>query len=147
MQTVIPDSIEALWLMVATQFQVTQPEVDVLDGPSIEDFGRDVVAIGIAMDEAEQDSSFDVAGLETDRETFDMVCMVRSWTGDPELSERRRRAFQLFEEITAIIKSDPKLKGTVARARVSNVAYMPARLPEGALATVTFRVRIDAFTR
>lgn len=144
--TCIPTSTVALYNMVRSVMSTTQPDVDVLLGPSIDDIGQDVVAIGIAADDASLDSSLDIAGLRTDRETFDLVNMVRSWNGDPELEGRMSRAFELFEEVAALITADPMLNGTVARARISNISYLPSRLPEGAVATVTFRVRIDAFT-
>jgi len=92
------------------------------------------------------ESSFEYAGLETDRETFDLVCLVRSWTGDPELGPRRARAFAIFRSIADLIKADPRLGGTCARARIAGISYTPARLPEGAIASLTFRVRIEAFT-
>jgi hypothetical protein len=53
----------------------------------------------------------------------------------------------MYERMANIIVGNPTLDQTVAMARISGVSYFPARLPEGAVASVTFRVRIDAFTR
>lgn len=144
--TVIDTAIEALFELVSIKFLGHHPEVDVLDGPSIDDIGQDVVAIGISAEDLSMDSSFEIAGLCTDRETFDLVCLVRSWTGDADLSARRARCFELFRSIAELIKSDPRLGNTVARARIAGISYNPARLPEGAVASLTFRVRIEAFT-
>lgn len=141
-----PAAINNLFRIVRVQFNVTQPLVDVLDGPSTEDIGQDIVGIGIAADDASMDSDLTTAGLYTDLETFDVVNMVRSWNGDNDLQGRRARAFELFQEVATIIKSNPTLDGAVTRARINSVSYTPARLPEGAVATVTFRVRIEAFT-
>lgn len=146
-RTCIPAATMALYNIVESVFRNTHPDVDVLFGPSIDDIGQDIVAIGIAADDASMDSSLEIAGLQTDRETFDLVNMVRSWNGDPELEGRVTRAFELFEEVAALITADPRLNKTVARARITNISYLPSRLPEGAVATVTFRVRIEAFTR
>lgn len=146
MSTRIPEAVTKLYELVQSRLANTQPLVDVLDGPSTEDIGQDVVAIGIAADDASMDSDVETAGLYAEMETFDLVNMVRSWTGDNDLQGRRARAFELFREVADIIKLNPKLDGVVARARITSISYMPARLPEGAVATVTFRVRIEAFT-
>lgn len=144
--TCIDTSIQALHGLVTTKFEAEEPDVDVLDGPSIDDIGQDVVAIGISAEDLTSDSSLETAGLGTDRETFDLVCLVRSWNGDSALEPRRARAFQIFRSIADLIKLDPRLGNAVARARIVGISYNPARLPEGAVASLTFRVRIEAFT-
>lgn len=142
----MPSAVDALYDLVDAQMRVFDEDVQVLDGPSLDDIGRDIVAIGVSMDDNSTDADLQAAGLETRQETYDLVNMVRSWTGDNDLSARRARAFELFEEVAKVIKANPRLNGTVAYARISSVSYLPSRLPEGAVATVTFRVRVDAFT-
>lgn len=145
--TIIDAAIDKLYELVSTRFAITQPDVDVLDGPSIDDVGQDVVAIGISADENSMDSDLQIADLGGgNMETFDLVNMVRSWTGDDDLPQRRARALELMREVAEIIRDNPRLDRTVARARVRAISYQPTRLPEGAVATVTFRVRIEAFT-
>lgn len=146
MFSVMDAALSALYDLVFNDLAHSQPDAEVLDGPSIDDVGQDVVAIGLAAEHSNVDGSFDIAGLTTEMETFDLECLVRSWTGDDDLSARRARAFELFEEVARIIKRDPSLGGAVTRARISGVSYNPARIPEGAIASVTFRVRIEAFT-
>lgn len=144
--TVIPEVITKMIELVGGHFAHADPLVDVLDGPSVDDVGQDVVAIGISVDDNSLDSNFQTAGLRAEQETFDLVCMTRSWNGDADLAPRRERAFELYRAIAEIISSNPRLDRTVARARIMGVSYAPTRLPEGAIATVTFRVRIEAFT-
>ncbi len=145
-QTCIDVALDTFYNLVKVKFLGAHPDVDVLDGPSIDDIGQDVVAIGISAEDLSMDSSFETAGLRTDRETFDLVCLVRSWNGDADLAPRRARAFELFRSIGEIVKTNPRLDNTVARARIAGISYTPARLPEGAVASLTFRVRIEAFT-
>lgn len=146
MRSVIHDAMSALYELVNTTFKRTQPDCEVLDGPSTDDVGQDVVAIGITAEDSTIDGNVDIAGLYVEMETFELECLVRSWTGDSDLSARRARAFELFEEVATIIQGNPTLGDAVARARISGVRYHPARLPEGAVAAVTFKVRIEAFT-
>lgn len=142
----IASAIDSLISLVDSEVRATDPDVDVLDGPDVDDVGRDVIAIGISGEDFNTDADVIHAGLGTHRETYDLICMVRSWSGDSELAPRRLRAFQLFHIVSRVVRSNPQLNGTVAHARISSVTYAPARLPEGAVASVTFRVRIDAFT-
>lgn len=146
MRSAIDAAMTALYDLVSTTFAHTQPDCEVLDGPSTDDIGQDVVAIGITAEDSTTDGQVDFAGLRAEMETFDLECLVRSWTGDGDLTVRRARAFELFEEVAAIIKGNTTLDGAVTRARISTINYNPARLPEGAVATVTFKVRIEAFT-
>lgn len=138
--------MEELYLMVSSHFSAAFPEVDVLDGPSIDDIGLDVVAIGISADDMSIESAQELAGLDSQRETYDLICLVRSWNGDPEMAARRSRAFELFRAIAELIKRDPRLRGACTYARIAGISYAPARLPEGAVASLTFRVRVEAFT-
>lgn len=142
----IPAAVDALYDLVDAQMRVFDEDVQVLDGPSTDDIGRDIVAVGISVDDNSMDADLEPAGLATYRESFDLTNMVRSWTGDNDLQARRLRAFELYEEVAKVVKANPRLNDTVAWARIATVSYLPSRLPEGALATVTFRVRIDAFT-
>lgn len=141
----INTSLAALFAVTTRAF-VLQPDVQVMDGPSDDDVGMDVVAIGLTAETDVTDAVENIAGLETYLEVFDLLCLVRSWTGDDDLAARRTRAFALLDVVVAAVAADPTLDGTVTRARVSNVSYHPARIPSGAVASVTFRVRIEAFT-
>ncbi len=133
--------------LITGVFAVEDPDTEVFDGPSVDDVGQDVVAVGLTASDATTEAEVQRAGLVTDRETYEIECLVRSWTGDDDLSARRAKAFEMYERVAKIIVGNSTLDGVVAQARISGVSYFPARLPEGAVASVTFRVRIDAFTR
>lgn len=147
MYTTLDVAVLKLVELITGLFSVEDPDVEVLDGPSVDDVGQDVIAIGLTASDATTDAEVQIAGLLTDRETYEIECLVRSWTGDDDLPARRAKAFEMYERVAKIIVGNPTLDRTVARARISGVSYFPARLPEGAVASVTFRVRIDAFTR
>lgn len=140
-------AISKLYQLVSTTLAITQPDVQVLDGPDIVDVGQDVIAVGITADDSIVSADYPTAGLVVQAETYDLECLVRSWNGDPDLAARRARAVQLFEEVARLVKGNPTLDQTVARARIVRADYHPLRLPEGAVATLSFRVRIEAFTR
>lgn len=144
--TVVDVAMVALYNLVSSQMALIEPDVLVLDGPSVDDVGQDVIAIGLTAEQAVTDAAEEVRGLYVQQETFDLECLVRSWTGDDDLPARRTRAFGLLRGVAAIIRGHSDLGGSVTRARLSGVSYHPARLPEGAVASVTFKVRIEAFT-
>lgn len=146
MHTTLDAAVLKLVELITGVFSIEDPDAEVFDGPSVDDVGQDVVAIGLTASDATTDAEVQIAGLMTDRETYEIECLVRSWTGDEDLSARRARAFGMYERVAKIIVGNPTLDNTVAMARISGVSYFPARLPEGAVASVTFRVRIDAFT-
>jgi hypothetical protein len=147
MYTTLDAAVLKLVELCTGVFSIEDPDVEVLDGPSVDDVGQDVLAIGLTASDSTTDAEIQIAGLMTDRETYEIECLVRSWTGDDDLPSRRARAIGMYERVAAIIVGNPTLDKTVAKARISGVSYFPARLPEGAVASVTFRVRIDAFTR
>lgn len=140
-------ALSKLYNLIFTTLAITQPDCEVLDGPSVDYVAQDVIAVGITADDSMVTADYLTAGLASVAETYDLECLVRSWNGDPDLAGRRARAVQLFEEVTKILKGNPTLDGVVSRARITQAQYHPIRLPEGAVATLSFRVRIEAFTR
>lgn len=144
--TVIDTALTALVQILTTNMANIDPDVQVLDGPSIDDVGRDVIAIGMTAESTSTDATERIAGLAVVHETFDVECLVRSWNGDHDLSSRRHRAFQILDEVMGIVHDDNTLGGAVTRARLARTDYHPSRIPEGAVASVTFRIRIEAFT-
>lgn len=138
--------ISAFVQILTDHFATTDPQVQVLDGPTVDDIGQNIVAVGITGEDFHVESNLLNAGLMTNQETFELWSMVRSWTGDEDMALRRARAFGIFDVISDLVKEYPDLNGTVARAQIDRVDYLPSRLPEGAVASVNFRLRIDAFT-
>lgn len=119
--------------------------VQVVDGPPLAYVQADVVALGITTEDNTVDSSVDGAGLRARREQVDVVNLIRSWSGDPNLAARRNRAFELLDAVDAELRADPTVGGSCARARLAGHTYSAARDEKGTGCFVEFRVRVDAF--
>lgn len=141
--TTIPAALDALVGLVGR----TQPDVLVSDGPWLARPDRpDVIAVGWTPTEGEAVEMVDVdAGLETSRETYDIICLASSWSGDTAMGARRARVDGMVEQVRARLVADPTLGGAVARARLATVSLGQYQTASGAEAAVEFTVRVDAF--
>lgn len=139
----VPAALDAL---VATAVAV-MPGVRVEDGPWINrPEAPDVIAIGWTPDEGEA-VEFDEqpAGLDASQESYDVVCLASSWSGDLSMSARRARVDALVETLRGELRRDPTLGGVVARAVLTTLALNQYQTGQGCEATEMFTVHIDAF--
>lgn len=127
------------------------PGVQVLDGQPTTDTEPDVLAIGFTGSPGEPvvEATEERAQLAAspDRERYDVTGLASSWIGDDDAKKARDRAFELLETFAAEIRRDSTLGGLVLSARLAVIAFAPEQTSQGAVATVRFSVRIDAFTR
>lgn len=119
--------------------------VQVLDGQPVVETEPDVIAVGFSPERVAVEGTDAVAGLNTEREAFDVVGLASSWRGDPDIKVVRDRAFALLSAITSTLKANPRLDGTCALARVSVLAYAQEQTDKGPVATVEFQVHVEAF--
>ncbi|MEV7908513.1 hypothetical protein [Streptomyces anulatus] len=127
------------------------PGVQVLDGQPTTDTEPDVIAIGFtgAPGEPVVEATEERAQLAAspDRERYDVTCLASAWIGDDDARKARDRAFELLETFRAELQRDSTLGGLVLSARLAVISFAPEQTSQGAVATIRFAVRIDAFAR
>lgn len=146
MASTIPAVLDAL---VAIARLALPTNVQVLDGQPTVDTEPDVVAIGFTGNQGEPvvEAVEDRAQLGSgpDRERYDVLCLASSWRGDDDARAVRDRVFGFIEAIRDELRRDPKLGGRALSARLAVLSFAPEQTTQGAVATVLFRIRIDAF--
>lgn len=124
-----------------------EPAVRVDDGPWLNRPEEpDVVVVGWTPDEGTAVETTDaIAGLDSSRETYDVVCLASSWSGDTNLATRRARADSLVEAIRAQLKTDRTLGGAVTRARLATLSLDQFQTSSGCEVAIQFVIRVEAF--
>ena len=121
----------------------------IFDGPPRTDTPQRFISIGWGgADEDPAITAADAdAGVEANREDYDILGLAYVWSGDQDLKPLRDDAFGLLDEIQAAITADITLGGAVMRARLSASVLGQAPIQAGAAAAVRFTVTCAAFTR
>lgn len=127
-------------------------DTEVLYGQPDHEVEGDVIVIaftGVANEAAVEDTrSVEELTRERDRERYEVTCMLSSWMGsDTDLKAVTERAFELLDLVGSVVAADQTLGQTCMRARVGFNALAPTQTQDGAVATIQFRVSVDAFTR
>lgn len=140
----VPATLDALVALFRARLTGTQ----VVDGPPTTDVAGDVVAVGLAPEgPTDVQSTEQIAGMGAVRESFDVLCVARSWSGGDDVKAQRDRTYRLFAAARAAVAADESLGGVVTRARLSGSSYRPWRNERGQLVVdVTFRIAVDSFT-
>lgn len=128
------------------------PEVQVLDGGPHRDTEPDVVCIGFRVPAGaaavEDTRTREQLAASPDRERYEITCLASSWRGsEHDAKAVRDRVYEMLDVIAAELERDQRLGGLVNRARLSTVAFAPEQTTKGAVATVSFVVDVDAFSR
>lgn len=127
-------------------FRKSLASAKVVDGPATPNVQGDVVWVGITPDEPNTDASDDIAGLAANRESFDVSCLARSWSGSADVAAQRTRTYALITGVRSALADDITLGGAVTRARFAGSLYQPYYTEQGQLVVdVVFRIRVDAF--
>lgn len=142
----VPAVLDALVAAVAAAL----PGVQVIDGPPGVELAADTVMIGFtgvpgaaAVTEARTRQQY---ASSPDTESYDVACLVSSWPGgDTSTKDARDRAYALVDGMASAVTD--RLGGLVKRARLSAATLVPEMTTDGAMATVTVTVHIDADTR
>lgn len=140
----LPATLDALVAL----FTSALPGVQVVDGPVTQDVRGSVVAVGLApQDPTPADASEVAAGLRVRRESFDVLCLARSWSGNDAVKAQRDRTFELVAGVKAALNADRTLGGVVLGAEFAGFSYVPWRTERAQLVVdVTFRVSVDALS-
>lgn len=127
-------------------FTTALPNAQVVDGPPTVDVSGDVVAVGLAPQEpADVDTTEDIAGLGVVDESFPVLCVARSWSGDDSVKAQRDRTYALISACKTALKADSTLGGVVTLARFAGSSYQPWRHQNGFLVVdVTFQVAVQS---
>jgi hypothetical protein len=138
----VPAAIEALIAKLEDRFGRS---VAVIDGPPVQLATGDLVAVGLGPDDvAAVESTSTIAGLRGARESFPVLCLARSWSGNTSVRDQRTRTYLLIDAVREELEGDPTLGRAVTRARFAGDTYMPWRHEGGALVVdVPFVVAID----
>lgn len=140
----VPATIDALVALFGSKLG---RQVQVLDGPPTVDVQGDVVAVGLTPQEpADVDASEGPAGLRVVRESFTVLCLARSWSGDRVLKPQRDRTYRLVAGVKAVLQADPTLGGVVVQASFAGSTYTPWRENALLVVDVPFRVAVTALT-
>jgi len=139
----VPDAIDALVALLSRRFG---REAAVIDGPPAVNATGDLVAVGLGPEDVlAVDSTSAIAGLRAVRESFPVVCLARSWSGNSSVRDQRRRSYRLIGAVRAELEGDPTLGRAVTRARYGGDTYTPWRHETGAIVVdVPFTILIDA---
>lgn len=140
----VPVVLDALVALFGARLAGTQ----VVDGPVTASIAGDVVAVGVTPeDSTDVQSTEDIAGLGAVQESFDVLCVARSWSGNDGVKAQRDRTYLLLAAVKAAVAADESLGGAVTRARFAGSTYNPWRTDTGQLVVdVTFRISVDTFT-
>jgi len=119
--------------------------VTVIDGPPTVNATGDLVAIGLGpTDVLAVESTSSIAGLRGARESFPIICLARSWSGNASVRDQRTRTYRLVDAVRAELEEDMTLGRAVTRARFGGDTYTPWRHDSGAVVVdVPFTVLVD----
>lgn len=134
----------AMARLVAIIDAATADTVGVHDGKPINAETPDWIAVGYdPTSETAVDFNRDWAaiGAQRQEEDFDILCSLRSGSGDEQISLRRAAAFALLDIVSAAVAMDPTLGGAVRLAAVfGSGSLTQAETGTGGAAGIRFRV-------
>lgn len=138
----VPAAIDALVAKFKSRFAGT---VTVIDGPPTQNATGDLIAIGMAPEDVVGVESTEfISGLSSSSESFPVLCLARSWSGNASARDQRLRTYRLVDAVREELAQDPSLGRAVTRARFAGSTYEPWRAEGGALVVdVRFTVAID----
>lgn len=136
--------VSALTSAAATDGHVLHG-VQVVDGQPVDELEADVLVIGWSPDRVAVQVDRTTAGLQAEREAYDVACLASSWRGDRDPAPVRTRAFALLDAVSTVLAADPGLGDLVLDTRVSFNDLDQQQTPDGPTATVAFTVRVSAF--
>jgi hypothetical protein len=122
--------------------------VAVWDGPQATQAPLELVTVGWTGMEGQLDIDEQIVAesLTGNRTLVTVTCAAAVIKGATDMSAARVRASALVAATGASLAGDPKLGGTVMRARVASVTTVQDQTKNGAQATAVFTVECDAFT-
>jgi hypothetical protein len=136
------DAINGLHDLLARELAPAQ----VIDGPATIGVSGPVVWVGITPDDPSTDVPTVTAGLRAERESFDIQCLARSWSGSADVRRQREQTAALVAKARAALRSDSTLGRSVMHARFGGLLYAPYYTEQAQLVVdVQFRVSCDLY--
>ncbi|MGW0579632.1 hypothetical protein ACWD25_27535 [Streptomyces sp. NPDC002920] len=145
----VPDVIEDLVAAFKAAEEFTG--VTVWDGPEVSKANPlEMLTVAFTGDDSDSDveSTSLPEGLASspDRQTFTVRCAAAVLKGATEMPVARRRAYELYDGVGAVLARNPNLGGTVLRARLGSHSFKGMQTGNGAQALVVFGIDVDAYT-
>lgn len=144
MSDTTPDVIEWFHARVTAAF-ADDRRVAVFDGPPTADTDRpDAIGIAVNTDSGGEGPgrSGTAFALASKLVSLDVSCVIHVWTGDDGLSAPRRRAYVLFDQMTALL-DEVRGEFGVVDARIPENTYTPIRDETGLSVLIEFPVHLD----
>ena len=120
--------------------------VRVEDGPWLDRPSEsDVIVIGWTPDEGQAVELTHTYDMGSGRESYDVVCLASSFSGDTDLAVRRARTDELVEAVRTELQADPTLGGVVTHAEITSQSWDQYQTSNGCEVPVQFTVHVEAF--
>lgn len=151
--TRLPDVFDATVAMfttaiVAGEVLAAEGGAVVLDGPAVQDEPKRYVVVGDEGEDEESDVAIERTwaglGAQALDEVAQIPCSAIAWSGDTDLSARRREAFELYSACEAAHRADLNFGGLVLFSRIADVTYRPFANERGTGARVRFTIEYKA---
>jgi hypothetical protein len=138
----VPAAIDALVAKFERRFTGT---ATIIDGPPTQNATGDLIAVGMAPEDVVGVESTEfISGLNSSSESFPVLCLARSWSGNASARDQRTRTYRLIDAVREELDADPSLGRAVTRARFAGSTYEPWRAENGVLVVdVRFTVAVD----
>jgi hypothetical protein len=123
----------------------SDPAVRVEDGPWLDRPSEpDVIVIGWTPDEGQAVELTHTYDMGSGGESYDVVCLASSWSGDTDLAARRARADELVEAVRIELRADQTLGGVVTHAEITSQSWDQYQTSNGCEVPVQFTVHVEA---
>jgi len=123
-----------------------QPSVLVQDGPWLDRPTQpDVICIGWTTDEGNAVDVTVTRDMESGQESYRVVCLASSFSGDVDLGARRARTDALLEAVRTELMADQTLGGVIAIAEITDHSWDQYQTSQGCEVAVQFTVSVEAF--
>lgn len=144
MTSTIPTVLDALVSTLSTDARLDG--VAIVDGQPAHGLDGPSILVGHGGDDAAIEADR-VADLVGSQESYTVVSTVWAWNGSTDLKAVRTQAFDIVAIVDDIVRADPRLGSTVARAHITVMDVGQSQTPEGATVGVRVGIHVDAFVR
>lgn len=141
----VPECIDGLVNRARLNAELGGGGLQILDGPEVQWPQNDFLAVGLGPEDLSMLSSRTAAGPESQTDRGDVICLIRSYSGDPAPKTRRDRVYGLLAALQADIDADPTLGGHVDHAEVTGHTWVPTPTTNGIVADLVVTVAARIF--
>lgn len=124
--------------------------VQILDGQPTRNItvDPDVIVVGFSTERPDMEvtQSRNNLAATRDQETYDLVCLVSAWRGDPGIKPVRDRCAELIDAINGVLIADRRLGGACLHTQLSVVNFASAQTDTGPSCTAEVLITVTALT-